>query len=41
MEIVDRHETNTYRVVYTTQFVGRIHVLHAFQKKAKKRLRRG
>jgi phage-related protein len=36
MEIVDRHDTNTYRAVYTTQFAGRIYVLHAFQKKAKK-----
>jgi len=36
MEIVDRHDTNTYRAVYTTQFAGRIYVLHAFQKKSKK-----
>jgi phage-related protein len=36
MEIVDRHDTNTYRAVYTTQFVGRVYVLHAFQKKSKK-----
>jgi phage-related protein len=36
MEIVDRHDTNTYRAVYTTRFAGRIYVLHAFQKKAKK-----
>ncbi len=35
MEIVDRHDTNTYRAVYTTQFAGRIYVLHAFQKKSK------
>ena len=36
MEIVDRHDTNTYRAVYTTQFAGRIYVLHAFQKKSRK-----
>jgi phage-related protein/predicted XRE-type DNA-binding protein len=35
MEIVDRHATNTYRVVYTVQFAHRIYVLHAFQKKSK------
>src|SRR5205809_4432035 len=36
MEIVDRHDTNTYRAVYTVQFSGTIYVLHAFQKKSKK-----
>ena len=36
LEIVDRHDTNTYRAVYTVQFAGRIYVLHAFQKKSKK-----
>lgn len=36
MEIVDRHDTNTYRAVYTTQFEGRIYVLHVFQKKSTK-----
>jgi phage-related protein len=36
MEIVDRHDTDTYRAVYTTQLAGRIYVLHAFQKKSKK-----
>jgi phage-related protein len=36
MEIVDRHDTNTYRTVYTVQFAGTIYVLHAFQKKSKK-----
>lgn len=35
MEIVDRHDTDTYRAVYTTQFAGMIYVLHAFQKKSK------
>lgn len=35
MEIVDRHDKNTYRAVYTAQFEGVIYVLHAFQKKSK------
>jgi phage-related protein len=35
MEVVDRHDTNTYRAVYTVQFAGR-YVLHAFQKKSTK-----
>src|SRR5574337_1288094 len=34
MEILERHATNAYRAVYTTQFAGRIYVLHAFQKKS-------
>jgi phage-related protein len=36
MEIVDRHDTNTYRAVYTAQFAGVIYVLHVFQKKSKR-----
>jgi len=35
MEIIDRHDTNTYRAVYTVQFAGMICVLHVFQKKSK------
>ena len=35
MEIVDRHDTNIYRAVYTAQFDEAIYVLHAFQKKSK------
>ena len=35
MEIVDRHDTDTYRAVYTAQFDEAIYVLHAFQKKSK------
>ena len=34
MEIVDRHDTNTYRAVYTVHFTDAICVLHAFQKKS-------
>lgn len=36
MEIVDRHDSNTYRAVYTAQFAGLIYVLHVFQKKSKR-----
>ena len=36
MEIVDLHDTNTYRAVYTAQFGDAIYVLHAFQKKSKR-----
>jgi phage-related protein len=36
MELVDRHDTNAYRTVYTAQFAGIIYVLHAFQKKSKR-----
>ena len=35
MEIIDRHDTNTYRAVYTVQFGEVIYVLHSFQKKSK------
>jgi phage-related protein len=36
MEIVDLHDRNTYRTVYTAQFGEAIYVLHAFQKKSKR-----
>lgn len=36
MEIIDRHDTNTYRAVYTAQFDEALYVLHAFQKKSKR-----
>ena len=36
MEIIDRHDTNAYRAVYTAEFAGVIYVLHAFQKKSKR-----
>jgi phage-related protein len=36
MEIVDRHEGDTYRAVYTVQFGDYLYVLHTFQKKSKK-----
>lgn len=34
IEIVERHDGNAYRAVYTVRFAGAIYVLHAFQKKS-------
>jgi len=34
LEIVERHDGNAFRVVYTVRFSGAIYVLHAFQKKS-------
>ena len=36
LEIVEDYDGDTYRAVYTVRFSGRIYVLHAFQKKARK-----
>lgn len=36
LELVQDHDGDTYRAVYTVRLAGRIYVLHAFQKKAKK-----
>jgi phage-related protein len=36
LEIVDDHEGNTYRAVYTVRFPRAVYVLHCFQKKSKK-----
>jgi phage-related protein len=36
LEVVDDHDTNTYRTVYTVRFADVVYVLHAFQKKSKK-----
>jgi phage-related protein len=35
-EIVDSHDGDTYRAVYTVQFREVVYVLHAFQKKSPK-----
>ena len=35
MEIVEDHDTNTYRAVYTVKLADTVYVLHVFQKKAK------
>ena len=36
LEIVSRHDGDTYRAIYTVQFKTAVYVLHAFQKKAKR-----
>jgi phage-related protein len=36
LEIVDDHDGDTYRAVYTIRFAGAVYVLHAFQKKSKR-----
>lgn len=35
LEVVDRHDGDAYRAVYTVKFEGMVYVLHAFQKKSK------
>ena len=36
LEIVEDHDGNTYRGVYTVRLSGAVYTLHAFQKKSKK-----
>jgi phage-related protein len=36
LEIVEDHQTDTYRAVYTVKFPELVYMLHAFQKKSKK-----
>ena len=36
MEIVEDHDTNTYRAVYTVKLADTVYVLHVFQKKSKR-----
>ncbi len=36
LEIMSRHEGDTFRAVYTVRFEAAVYVLHAFQKKAKR-----
>ena len=36
LELVENHDGNTYRAVYTVRFRGALYVLHAFQKKSKR-----
>jgi phage-related protein len=35
LEIVEDHDGDTYRAVYTVRFADAVYVLHAFQKKSK------
>lgn len=36
LEVVSRHDGDTYRAVYTVRWKAAVYVLHAFQKKAKR-----
>jgi phage-related protein len=36
LEIVDSHDGNTYRALYTVRFKEAVYALHAFQKKSKR-----
>src|SRR5262245_29804203 len=36
LEVVEDHDGETYRAVYTVRFQGAVYALHAFQKKSKK-----
>lgn len=36
VEMIEDHDGNTYRAVYTVKFEGAVYVLHAFQKKSHK-----
>ena len=36
LEVVEDHDGQTYRAVYTVRFADVVYVLHAFQKKSKK-----
>lgn len=35
LELLEDHQGNTYRAVYTVRFAEAVYVLHAFQKKSK------
>jgi phage-related protein len=35
LEIIEDHDGDTYRAVYTVRLAGRVYVLHGFQKKSK------
>ncbi len=36
LEVIEDHDGDTYRAVYTVKFAGVVYVLHCFQKKSKK-----
>ena len=36
LEIVEDHDGDAYRAVYTVRFPGNVYVLHVFQKKSKR-----
>jgi phage-related protein len=35
LEVIEDHDGDTYRAVYTVKFSGAVYVLHAFQKESK------
>lgn len=35
LEVIERHDGDTFRAVYTVRFANAIYVLHCFQKKSK------
>jgi phage-related protein len=35
LEVIEDHDGDTYRAVYTVRLAGRVYALHAFKKKAK------
>ena len=37
LEVVEDHDGDTYRAVYTVKLAGIVYVLHVFQKKSKRR----
>jgi phage-related protein len=37
LEVVEDYDGDTYRAVYTVKFAGAVYVIHAFQKKSKRR----
>ncbi len=39
LEIIDDFQGDTYRAVYTVRLSGRVYVLHAFQKKARRSIK--
>lgn len=39
LEVIERHDGDTYRAVYTVKFRDVVYVLHCFQKKAKHGIR--
>ena len=39
LEVVEDHDGNTYRAVYTVRFRSAVYVLHCFQKKSRKGVR--
>ncbi len=36
LEVVENHDGDTYRAVYTVKFANTVYVLHVFQKKSKR-----